>query len=206
MWLLLESLSLAAPDCAEIHRVHGLLLAEHLDDSALVALERRLCAPAEAPPAATADCRDLRLMAALGRIAGSPVEEAERSVDVTCALGVDSPSRNWSSGLTAKYSNGAWNYPSGNSAKYSNGAWNYPSGNSAKYSNGAWNYPSGNSAKYSNGQWNFPDGHSAASPADLLTWACARTDCADALRAIKSTDDDVREAAIIEVAWRAAGH
>ena len=198
MWALWVAAALA-DDCAEIRHVRGLAHAQALDERALIELERRTCGALVDSP----ECRQLSQMAAIG-LAGGGAPEVERRAARVCAGapgGADAP---WSTGSTARYTNGAWNWPNGTTAMYANGAWNYPNGTTAMYANGAWNYPDGATAKYSNGSWNAPGGRSVASADALVTLACERLSieaCTARVQGLQGLQGAARDAAVVGLAW-----
>lgn len=224
MWLA-ALLTLAAPDaaaqdaCQEIRNVRALAVRDGLDDRTLRRLEATYCGGGHAdrphpgrPPvgAVSADCRSLQLMEWLQTIGGGRKDQLEAisaKRSVACTMNADQGRRTWDNGLTLKSTSGAWSYPTGLTAISTSGALSYPNGLTARSSSGSWSYPNGLTARSASGRWSRPDGLSVGGEQDLVGWACSQNpaDCDWYVQRIAQLDGQVREMAIVAMAWRASG-
>jgi hypothetical protein len=144
-------------------------------------------------------------MASLSRIAAVPEVTAvvEAQAVATCAAG--GTVKTWPNHATAKRLNGSWDYPNRATAKRANGSWDYPTRKSAKHANGSWSYPDGKTARRGEDRWIRPDARSATLP-ELVSWACGvlgAEECSRLTTVIEKASGDERDAAIVELAWRA---
>jgi hypothetical protein len=152
-----------------------------------------------------ADCRDLRMMTRLARVAGPPdvASIVASQAELTCAVGGDV--RKWSNGKTARISSSSWRYPNGETAKVGT-TWRYPNGHTAKVTSNSWRYPDNKAAKVTQHSWRRPDGASVNRD-DLLTWACGRVGADNSrvhLADINGSTGDEQDMAVIELAWLAS--
>ena len=156
--------------------------------------------------AQSGDCRNLRIMERLARIAGPEdlADQVASKRQAVCSAGGD-PTE-WLNGKTAKRSEQSWDYPNGKTAKRSEMSWDYPNGKTAKRSARSWDYPNGKTAKRSESLWDAPDGKSKTRE-QLLAWACERVGakrCEGMLANVKSQSADEQDLALIELAWLAS--
>lgn len=198
---LIALLASSHADCDDVRRVHALALAHGLDDSTLIALERRVCGVAAPNKTNDPMCIELSIASLLGSTSEKPLTEVDELRGVACSLGLSQQRFSWKNGNTGRTSGGSLYWPNGNTAKTSGGTWYWPNGNTAKTSGGTWYWPNGNTAKTSSGTFYLPSGNTALLE-QALAPACGRWPdrCRD-LATLGAIHADLQMAATLAMIW-----
>lgn len=178
--LLLASLS-ATPsvvNCATVQQAKALFVAEGLDLAPLEQLEDKHCGVtlAQYSPGASvqrqdrrrgrrikqrvvsADCQELRNMAAMSRSFGSdvsaPVNEIRRFL---CRTGLGLP-QYWPNGTLARAGATTWYWPNGKLARNGGNTWYWPNGKLARNGANTRYWPNGKLAQNGSSTWYWPSG------------------------------------------------
>jgi hypothetical protein len=151
------------------------------------------------------ECQNLKVIDRLARLEGSgDAAMIKDTKDKVCTLIEPPKTVDWPNRRRAQLQDGRWRYPSLRVARDASGRWRYPSSRIAKEADGRWRYPNTRVAKEADGTWRRPDG-SRATLDELIDWACTRLGPSCGARAdiLNAADDDERDVAVVEWAWRA---
>lgn len=192
--------------CWEIRRSRQILQAEGLDDGNLAILERRYCRRTRPSPEEDSTCSHLSIMAQLARVAeGNSVlaRMVAGEAQIFCSEYTTRRSGVWryANGQVVKFGS-SWHYPNGQQVRAGRD-WRYPNGEYASFGS-VWKYPNGVNAKFG-GSWYKPDGDRLDRDR-LISWGCtyvSRSECDRFLRAMRSSDRDRNDAALLALAWQA---
>ena len=163
---------------------------------------------------ASADCRSLRLMSRMARIAAwAHRDVVAEEMQKVCAANDVKTTRTWTAPTrkSMKLSSRTWYYPANGGSAINGRSLYYPADKQAT-TGSTWYYPkNGGQARFppssnprpTDRDWREPRGNARMTEPELIDWACARIQCASARAEIGALSDEERVLAVIELAWSA---